>query len=87
MAKTVFEKLKAKYRRVKKDTGSPVIQVIVISERINLLAQHLKEHKKDNDARFGLLELLAKRRRLLAYLSKYEPKIYQKIVKDLNLKA
>ncbi len=87
MPESVFERLKKKYRGGAKDTGSPAVQVIVISERIQDLAEHLKKHTHDIDARLGLLKLMAKRRRLLAYLSKFEPDVYKKIVKDLGFKA
>ena len=87
MPKRSFARLEEKYRRSKKDTGSPAVQVIRISARIQEIAEHLKEHRKDHDARLGLLKLLAKRRRLLSYLSKFEPNVYRRLVKDLDLKA
>jgi len=80
-------KLESKYKMSKLDTGSPAIQVLQITQRVNELSAHLKSHKQDNDALLGLLKLMAKRRRLLAYLSKFEPKVYVKLVKDLNLKV
>lgn len=87
MVKRKIEKLEVKYQRSKKDTGSPAVQILEATFRIAELADHLKAHKHDYDARLGLLKLMAKRRRLLAYLSKFEPKVYVKIIKDLNLKV
>ncbi|MCD6194699.1 30S ribosomal protein S15 [bacterium] len=87
MPQTIFERLKKKYQRNKEDTGSPVVQIIVISEKIQDLSQHLKKHPHDIDGRLSLLKFLAKRRRLLAYLSKFETNVYKKVVKDLGLKA
>lgn len=87
MPQSIFERLKKKYQENKKDTGSPVVQVLVISEKIHDLSEHLKKHPHDIDGRLGLLKFLAKRRRLLAYLSKFEPEVYKKVVKDLGLKA
>lgn len=87
MAKGKITKLEVKYQRSKHDTGSPAVQILEVTARIVELADHLKAHKHDYDARLGLLKLMAKRRRLLAYLSKFEPKVYAKIVKDLNLKV
>ena len=87
MVKGKIEKLEVKYQKSKKDTGSPAVQILEITDRINELATHLKAHKHDYDARLGLLKLMAKRRRLLAYLSKFEIPLYAKIVKDLNLKV
>jgi len=87
MVETKKKKLEGKYQLSKKDTGSPAVQVVQVTDRIAELASHLKAHKHDYDARLGLLKAMAKRRRLLAYLSKFEPKVYTKLVKDLNLKV
>ena len=87
MPKVKIGKLEVKYQLSKKDTGSPAIQILEATNRINELASHLKAHKHDYDARLGLLKLMAKRRRLLAYIMKFEPKVYIKIIKDLNLKV
>jgi len=87
MVKKGLKKLASKYRGSEKDTGSPAVQILSLTSKIDSLSSHLKQHKQDIDARLGLLKFLVKRRRLLAYLSKYEPDIYKKLVRDLDLKA
>lgn len=74
-----------KYAREKGDTGSPEIQIALLTTKIEKLAEHLKEHKKDIHSRRGLLAMVAKRRRLLAYLSKKDEERYKKLTKDLKL--
>ena len=59
-----------KYKRDEKDTGSPEVQIAILTERINELTEHLKVHKKDNHSRRGLLKMVGKRRNLLNYLAK-----------------
>lgn len=75
-----------KYRTHKKDTGSTEVQVALLTEKILELAKHLKKHQKDSDSRRGLLMMVGKRRRLLNYLKRDDPKKYDKLVKDLGLK-
>jgi len=75
-----------KYQTHKKDTGSTEVQVALLTEKILELAKHLKKHQKDSDSRRGLLMMVGKRRRLLNYLKKDDPKKYDKLVKDLRLK-
>ena len=60
----------AKYKRDEKDTGSPEVQIALLTERINELTEHLKVHKKDNHSIRGLLKMVGKRRNLLNYLAK-----------------
>lgn len=67
------------------DTGSPEIQVALLSEQITRLSKHLTEHKKDVHSRRGLLSMVAKRRRLLTYLQKREEKRYQNLLNMLGL--
>ena len=69
-----------------KDTGSPEVQVSILSKRIDELALHLKKHKKDNHSRRGLLAMVADRQTHLAYLKKKFPKRYSGIIKKLDLK-
>lgn len=69
-----------------KDTGSPSIQVALLTEKINYLTEHLKAHKKDFHSRRGLLLMIGKRRRLLAYLQKNDPQKYQETISKLNLR-
>lgn len=87
MALTTQEKQKIikAFAREKGDTGSPEVQIALLSEQINKLATHLKEHKKDVHSRRGLLSMVAKRRRLLNYLKKRDDKRYKKLTKDLKL--
>lgn len=80
--KTLIEK----YRVHKNDTGSSEVQIALITERIVELAKHLETHKKDSDSRRGLLKMVGKRRHLLNYIAKENPKKYEKIVKDLGLR-
>ena len=70
------------------DTGSPEVQIAVLTKRIDELASHLKKHKKDNHSRRGLLGLVQKRRRLKNYLQKTNPEAFKKITEELdNIKA
>lgn len=79
------KKIIEEYAVKKGDTGSPEVQVALLSERVAKLVDHLKQNKKDNHSRRGLLGLISKRRRLLAYLFKREPTRYKQIVKKLEL--
>lgn len=80
------KKLITKYATHKGDTGSPQVQIAILTERINLLTEHLKKHKKDNHSRRGLLMMVAKRRKLLTYLEGYDSESYGKVVKALKLR-
>lgn len=88
MALTVDRKkeLITNYATHSGDTGSPEVQVALLSEKINLLTEHLKAHKKDHSSRRGLLKMVGKRRRLLDYLTNVDPKRYEKLIKDLGLR-
>lgn len=68
------------------DTGSSAVQIALLSERINYLAEHLKVHRKDFHSREGLLKLVGQRRRLLNYLKGYAPETYKKILEELDLR-
>lgn len=68
-----------------KDTGSPEVQVAVISTQINELAKHLKKHKKDNHSRRGLIKMVADRRTHLKYLERKSKPRYDALVKKMNL--
>ena len=81
---TVKQEIK-KFAVGKKDTGSPEVQIALLSEKIAKLAEHLKEHKKDNHSRRGLISMVSKRRRLLFYLQKKDAKRYGEIAKKLGL--
>ncbi len=68
------------------DTGSPEVQVAVLSERIRNLTEHLKEHKKDHHSRRGLLIMVGKRRRLLDYVKRNDQMRYETLIKRLGLR-
>lgn len=74
------------YRHHEKDTGSPSVQIALLTERINVLTDHFKTHKKDFHSRRGLLKLVSQRRRQLDYLRKTERKEYDEILKKLSLR-
>lgn len=69
-----------------KDTGSPEVQVAILTHRINQLTEHLKTHKKDEHSRRGLLMLVGKRRKLLNYLKMKKKKVYEELVAKLGLR-
>lgn len=69
-----------------KDTGSPAVQIALLTQKIDYLSDHFKVHKKDFHSRRGLLMMIGKRRRLLAYLKKTDLKKYQEILDKLNLR-
>ncbi len=78
--------LMKKYATHKGDTGSPEVQIAILSAEIEELAEHLKTHRKDNSSRRGLLGKVHQRRKLMTYLSKENEEAYASIVKKLKLK-
>lgn len=74
------------YRRHEGDTGSPEVQIAILTDRINELTTHLKEHKKDHHSRRGLLKMVGQRRRLLSYLKDIDIERYRTILAKLNLR-
>jgi small subunit ribosomal protein S15 len=80
------KKIIKKFAREKGDTGSPEVQIALLSVQIDKLAKHLKEHKKDIHSRRGLLSMVAKRRRLLNYLKSRDENRHKKLVKEIGLK-
>lgn len=74
------------YRTHEKDTGSPEVQVAVLTERIKNLTDHFKEHKKDHNSRRGLLMLVGQRKRLLKYLASKDVERYRALIKSLGLR-
>jgi small subunit ribosomal protein S15 len=70
----------------KSDTGSPEVQIALLSERISQLTEHFKTHKKDHGSRKGLLTLVAKRRRLLTYLKNSAPERYKAVLTRLGIR-
>ena len=75
-----------KYRRHESDTGSPEVQVALLTERINQLTGHFETHKKDHHSRRGLMKLVGQRRRLLDYLKAKDISRYRAIIQELGLR-
>ena len=77
----------SKFALNENDTGSAEVQIAVLSERINNLVDHFKNHKHDNHSKRGLLAMVNKRKKLLGYLSKKNESQYKKIIKELKLRG
>lgn len=86
LAKDKKQELIGKFKVNEKDTGSPEVQIAILTERISLITEHLKKFKKDVHSRRGLIMLVGKRRRLLNYLMKKDFDRYKKIVNELGLR-
>jgi len=86
MTKERKEEIIKTHRRDESDTGSPEVQIALLTERINDLTEHLKIHKKDNHSRRGLLKMVGSRRNLLNYLAKKDVQRYRDIVAKLGLR-
>ena len=80
-------KIVEKYKRNDGDTGSPEVQIALLTENINKLQSHFKNHKKDHHSRSGLIRMVNLRRKLLAYLKRKDANSYAEIVKKLNLRG
>lgn len=80
------QELVKKYATNKTDTGSPEVQVAILTERIANLTEHFKEHGKDNHSRRGLMKMVNNRRRLLDYLKKQDEERYAQLIKSLGLR-
>lgn len=76
-----------KFQTHKGDTGSPEVQIAILTTEIAYVADHLKKHKKDNHSRRGLLKMVGNRRRLLRYLKSEDEKRFEKLVERLKLKV
>lgn len=86
LVKDVKEKIKKDYKVHESDTGSPEVQVALLTERINGLTKHLQANVKDHSSRRGLLKMVGRRRKLLDYLNKIDSNRYQNLVERLNLR-
>ncbi len=75
-----------KYRTHATDTGSPEVQIAILSQRISELTEHFKTHKKDHASRRGLLMMVSKRRSLLDYLKKYDSERYKAVIQKLGIR-
>ncbi len=80
------QKIMKKFATNKGDTGSPEVQTALLTEKIKQLTEHLKEHKKDNHSRRGLLKMVSKRRRLLRYIMNKDGDRYRSLIDKLGLK-
>jgi small subunit ribosomal protein S15 len=76
----------AEFRNGEGDTGSPEVQVAILTSRINSLTQHMKTHKKDYSTRRGLMGMVSRRRRLLDYLKRKNPRHYLELIAKLNIR-
>ncbi len=81
------KELISKFAKDENDTGSPQVQIAVISERINNLIEHFKTHKHDKHSKRGLVALVNKRKKLLVYLSKKDNTKYKEIIKELKIRG
>lgn len=86
MTKERKQEIIVTHKREENDTGSPEVQIALLTERISELTEHLKVHQKDNHSRRGLLKMIGKRRNLLNYLAKKDINRYREIVKKLSLR-
>lgn len=86
LAKEVKTDVIGQYRTHETDTGSPEVQVALITQRINGLAEHFKAHAKDNHSRRGLLKLVSHRRRLLDYLRRKDADRYREVINRLGIR-
>jgi small subunit ribosomal protein S15 len=86
LSKKEKDNLIKKFQTHKDDTGSPEVQVAILSKEIDQVSEHLKVHRKDNHSRRGLLKMVGNRRRLLRFLKSEDLKRYEKLVEKLKLK-
>lgn len=86
MDKTTKQEIISKFGRNDQDTGSPEVQIALLTWRINHLNDHLKEHKKDHHSRRGLLKMVGQRRGLLKYLKAKDVVAYRELIQELGLR-
>jgi small subunit ribosomal protein S15 len=86
MAQIDKKSIQKKFQRHESDTGSSDVQIAILSRRIELLTEHLKQHRKDHSSRFGLIKMVNARRRLLDYLKQTDEARYKTLLKELNLR-
>ena len=86
MTKERKQELIGSFRRIDGDTGSPEVQIALLTNRISELASHLQSHKKDHSGRRGLLQMVSRRRRLLDYLKRVYPQRYLDVLRRLDIR-
>ena len=86
LASDVKQQILTDYATVDGDTGSPEVQVAMLSRRISDLTEHLRTHRKDHHSRRGLLMLVGKRRRLLNYMQRHDLDAYRELIRELGLR-
>jgi small subunit ribosomal protein S15 len=86
LTKEAKQELITKHGRSEADTGSPEVQIAMLTRRINDLTEHLRTHPKDHYSRRGLLKLVGRRRRFLAYLQRRDVEGYRALIKELGLR-
>ena len=87
LSKDQKESVIGKYRKHDADSGSPEVQIALLTERINTLSGHFKSHAKDHHSRRGLLKMVGQRKRLPAYLKKKDLEGYRALIKELNIRG
>ena len=86
LTKTIKEEIAERNRLHASDTGSPDVQVALLTERIRQLTEHLRAHRKDHHSQRGLMKIVGRRRRLLRYLSRREPERYGALIAALGIR-
>ena len=84
--KTTKKEIISKSKKTKNDTGSSEVQVAILTERINGLSDHFGKHVKDHHSRYGLIKMVSRRKKLLAYLKREDPEKYQQLIARLDLR-
>lgn len=86
LSKEAKQEIIESFKLTEKDTGSPEVQIALLTKRINELTEHLKMHKKDHHSRRGLLKLVGQRRGLLNYIKKKDVNRYREVIQKLNIR-
>ena len=87
LTKDQKEQVIGKFKKHDSDSGSPEVQIALLTERINTLSGHFKEHKADHHSRRGLLKMVGQRKRLLSYLKKKDLEGYRALIKELGIRG
>ena len=87
ISKEEKEKYVEQFGKDKGDTGSPEVQIAILTHRIRELTDHVKKHKKDHHTRRGLVQLVSKRKKMLKYLMRANPDSYVKLIKELSIRG